>query len=96
LCASAADCVDNFTVEWYTPDGHFDQQFPMTATLVKPINYRQVGNGVARPDGVLHFNYAWDSTSGNLADLFDWRVGEIVTYPGGNPFVWPRPPYDAS
>jgi hypothetical protein len=95
-CTSAEECRDNFTVEWYTPDDKFHQQFPMTATLVKPIDFRQVGPGVPR-HGVLHFEYTFESTSGDLADLSDWQVGELVQYPGHvNPFKWPRPPYDGS
>jgi hypothetical protein len=89
-------CVDNFTVEWYTPDGKFDQSFPMTATLTKPVNFHQVGPGVARSGGVLHFDYEWSSSSGNLGDLPDCQVGERVSYPGANPFVWPSPPYHGS
>jgi hypothetical protein len=30
----------------------------------------------------LHFEYAWDSSSGSLADLSDCEVGEKVDYPG--------------
>jgi hypothetical protein len=60
-----------------------------------PINFHQVGAGVSRPGGILHFDYQWDSSSGNLADLSDCQVGENVVYPGGGPgFVWPKPPYN--
>ena len=65
--------------------------------IVKPINFQQVGPGVQRPNGVLHFDYAWESSSGNLADLSNCKVGEKVDYPGAaDPFVWPSPPYAAN
>jgi len=43
----------------------------------------------------LHFEYAWDSSSGKLSDLTGsgCTVYENVSYPGGNPFLWPSPPY---
>src|SRR5262249_53095769 len=74
---------------------------PPTTTLQvmppAPINFHQVGNGVAKLGGVLHFKYAWDSNTGDLKDLKDCQVGQRVDYPGGNnPFVWPRPPYVGS
>ena len=63
-------------------------------TLSIPVNYRQtVGSGAG---GVLHFEYAWDSSTGKLTDLSACLVGEEVTYSGGNPFVWPKPPWNGS
>jgi hypothetical protein len=60
-----------------------------------PVNYRQtVGSDAG--GGVLHFEYGWDSSTGNLADLRACLAGEEVTYPGGNPFVWPKPPWNGS
>ena len=60
-----------------------------------PVNYRQT---VGRDDGggVLSFEYAWDSSSGRdkLDDLKDCEVGEHVSYPGPNPFPWPKPPWN--
>jgi Domain of unknown function (DUF4157) len=44
-----------------------------------PVNYRQTAGGPA-PGGVLHFEYAWDSSSGNLTDLDTCEVGERVDY----------------
>jgi hypothetical protein len=35
--ACGQNCSDNFTVEWYTPDGQFDFQFPMSAHLAPRI-----------------------------------------------------------
>jgi len=47
-------------------------------------------------NGVLHFDYTWESSTGNLADLSNCLVGEFVTYPGAaNPYVWPSPPWAA-
>jgi len=64
--------------------------------IVKPINWQQVGPGQQRPNGVLHFDYAWESSSGNLADLSNCKVGEKVDYPGtDDPYVWASPPYAA-
>jgi hypothetical protein len=42
------------------------------------------------PDGVLVFIYQWLPTSGSVGDL-DGLVGEIVEYPGGDPYQWPPP-----
>lgn len=44
-----------------------------------PTNFRET---LRRRDagGVLHFEYAWDSSTGSLADLGSCEVGEIVTY----------------
>lgn len=58
-----------------------------------PINFRQVGQGTDIGNGQLRFNYAWDSSDGDLANLNNCTVGEIVTYPGNNPFVLPSPPF---
>jgi hypothetical protein len=43
--------------------------------------------------GTLHFEYEWDSTTGDLADLYNCSVREKVDYPGGNPYYWPSPPW---
>jgi hypothetical protein len=57
-----------------------------------PVNFRQT-SVTELPNGVLQFQYAWDSNTGNIADLSNCMVGEIVTYPDGDPFNWPSPPY---
>jgi hypothetical protein len=59
-----------------------------------PVNFRQTNTSDAG-NGDLHFAYAWDSSSGNLADLSACTVGEIVTYPGSNPYNW-SPPFPAN
>ncbi|MGQ0835702.1 MAG: DUF6531 domain-containing protein [Gammaproteobacteria bacterium] len=58
-----------------------------------PINFRQVSASDIG-NGILRFEYAWNSSSGNLADLAACVVGEIVTYPSSqNPWPWPSPPF---
>ena len=66
-----------------------------TCVRAVPTNMRQtywedLGNGV------LYFEYAWDSTTGELADLYNCHEGEKVDYPGGNPYYWPSPPWTGS
>jgi hypothetical protein len=62
-----------------------------------PINYQQVGDGIVSSGGLLQFNYSWESSSGDLADLTKCEVGENVTYPDpADPFPWPSPPYSGS
>ena len=60
-----------------------------------PVNFHQTigrdGGG-----GRLLFEYEFDSSTGKLEDLTGCVVGEIVTYPGGNPFRYPSPPYAAN
>ena len=85
---------DSFAATWSSPD--YEVQDDVAITLIVPINYQQMGPGVAEPGGVLHFNYTWASTTGNVADLTQCMVGEHVSYPGGDPFVWPSPPYNGS
>jgi hypothetical protein len=65
-------------------------------TVAAPTNFRQTSATIHHPSGVLEFTYAWDSTSGNLADLSGCMVGEKVDYPGGNPYIWPSPPWSTS
>jgi hypothetical protein len=44
-----------------------------------PTNFRETARR-KDPGGVLHFEYNWDSSTGNKADLSACEVGEIVTY----------------
>ncbi|HEX5411140.1 MAG TPA: hypothetical protein VFZ27_04695 [Terriglobia bacterium] len=61
-----------------------------------PTNFHQVDES-AEAGGVLHFDYAWGSSSGNLADLTNCTVNEKVSYPGTqNPYVWPDPPWNTA
>jgi hypothetical protein len=51
---------------------------PATPSAI-PRNFRQTAGSDAG-GGVLHFEYAWDSSTGNLADLRGCEVGERVDY----------------
>jgi hypothetical protein len=56
-----------------------------------PVNYRQTL--FRDPSAILHFEYKWDSSTGNLADLSACQVEEYVTYVGPNPYYFASPPY---
>jgi len=68
--------------------------FTVTAPIngAIPVNYRQTLVRVD-PSAVLHFEYMWESSSGNLADLSACQVEEYVTYVGPNPYSFATPPY---
>lgn len=69
----------------------------MTLNLPSVVDFQQVGPGVARANGTLHFKYSWKSSTGNLSDLKNCEVGERVVYPGrGSPYVWPSPPWNGT
>ena len=53
-----------------------------TATRAHPVNFHEVM--YMSDDGLLVTYYEWESSSGNLADIADCSVGELVTYPGPN------------
>jgi hypothetical protein len=59
-----------------------------------PVNFHQTSTSDGG-NGDLHFTYAWDSSSGHLPDLSACTVGELVTYPGSNPYYWQSPPFPA-
>ena len=44
-------------------------------------------------DGTLYFEYEWDSSTGDLADLDGCLEGEKVEYPNGDPYCFPSPPW---
>ena len=61
-----------------------------------PVNFRQtLVEALGEDIGVhLEFEYRWDSSTGNPADLASCEVGEIVDYPGIGPgFFYPSPPF---
>ena len=100
--AGTTNVREAFDVESYAygsdgfcDDGWNQVQYFEDVTVAVPTNFRQASVADIG-DGVLQFHYAWDSTSGNLADLNGCQVGEIVTYPGGNPYFWPSPPFPAN
>jgi hypothetical protein len=81
-----------YTTWWYL--GATSAAVYLQAPPAVPVNFHQDG-AQQRPGGVLHFDYSWGSSSGNLADLGNCEIGELVTYPGGaNPFVFPNPPWN--
>lgn len=62
-------------------------------TVATPTNFHLVSSADAG-NGDLRLVYSWDSTSGNLSDLGNCTVGEIVSYPGSsNPYPFPSPPF---
>lgn len=71
-----------------------------TTSQAVPVDFQQVGPGTPQPGGVLMFIYSWASSSGDLADLSNCRVGEFVLCPGPSGpnvrFDWPSPPYSGS
>jgi hypothetical protein len=71
--------------------------FTVTGTIngAIPVNYRQTAFSV-QSSASLHFEYKWDSSTGNLADLSTCQIEEYVTYVGPNPYPWPSPPYLAN
>ena len=69
------------------------EEFVEPQQCAYPTNFRQVGNGTDIGRGVLRFNYSWGSSTGNLADLSQCTVGEIVTYPGTGNYFPPSPPF---
>jgi hypothetical protein len=60
-----------------------------------PVNFRQA-LVQKLPNGVLHFEYTWESSTGRLADLQRCVVGELVRFDGADPFVPPNPPWVVS
>ena len=63
-----------------------------------PINFHQV-NGYNIGNGILRFEYYWDSESNNYDDIKGLIIGEIVEYSGdckitGNTFMPDSPPYN--
>lgn len=88
---------ETFITKWYTPGPKTvtatgcDSSKSKQVTVAAPTNFRETYREV-RPNGVLYFEYRWDSTSGNLADLSGCKVGEKVDYPGPNdPYCFPPP-----
>ncbi len=68
---------------------------PAPVNVGYPTNFRQTSES-ATSDGVLHFRFDWDSSTGNYSDIASCVIGEIVTYPGtADPWPWPSPPFPA-
>ena len=56
-----------------------------------PTNFRKTTHSAEGLTMIV--NYAFDSWTGNVADLWRCRVGEYVTYGGPNPYPFPDPPF---
>jgi hypothetical protein len=74
--------------------------FQVTPATAVPVNFRTAAvnkNPSSYPIGTLEFVYYWDSSTGNIADLANCSVGEIVYYPVQSPdpthYRWTQPPY---
>ena len=65
---------------------------PSRSASAVPTNFRQTA-GRDAGGGILHFEYTWDSSTGNRADLSGCEVGEHVSYLGPSPFPRPSPPF---
>lgn len=87
---------DQVEGSWTSPDFVQEQSFDLDLIRPIPVKFKQDGPAEARAHGVLHFNYKWESSTGVMSDIADCQIGENVVYPGGDPFVWPKPPYDGS
>ena len=60
-----------------------------------PTHFVQT-SGTSQSNGLIYFEYAWISTTGNVQDLSSCLVREHVTYPGGlGIFTWPSPHYQS-
>jgi hypothetical protein len=94
--ATSPSCPGGYFFNGNSQAGLCFVTFAITSTVAVPINFRQKSVGTLR-NGTLVFEYEFDSSTGNLADLKDCQVGENVLYPSGSsPFVWPKPPYNGA
>jgi len=80
---------------YYNGLGQTDANGEAQVRCAVPTNFHQVGPGDDN-QGVLHFHYEWSSSTGKISDLSQCTIGEIVTYPGANPYPWPKPPFDSN
>lgn len=67
---------------------------PCAPPCAIPTNFRQTAASDAG-NGTLHFEYAWNSSTGNLADLANCEGGERVDYQAAD-IPWPSPPFRAN
>jgi hypothetical protein len=79
------DCYDN-NYTYIISDGG-----PVETLCAVPTNFVQLGAATDIGGGELRFEYAYDSSTGRLADLSACTVGEIVTYPGTGNYTPPAP-----
>ena len=64
---------------------------PTQVTCAIPTNFRQISVS-DQGGGTLHFEYAWDSSTGKLSDLSHCGVGERVDYNAAD-LPFPSPPF---
>ena len=64
-----------------------------TVTIASVTNFSE-DSWLDLGNGVLYFEYSWDSSSGELNDLNGCKVGEKVDYSGGNPYTPDDPPFN--
>jgi hypothetical protein len=50
-----------------------------------------IDSGSDAGGGVLHFQYSYSSSIGDVSNLTSCTLNEKVDYPGGNPYSWPNP-----
>jgi len=87
FCCDGQECCDQTNCEICKDSG---------CERAVPTNMRETYSE-DRGGGVLHFEYAWDSTTGDLNDLGNCFEGEKVDYPGGgDTYYWPSPPWNCS
>lgn len=73
-----------------------DLVYYLTPVCAIPTNLQQSGPGRDAGNGTLHFDYTWQSSTGNLQDLSACHIQERVQYPGsGLTYTFPSPPYPA-
>ena len=78
----------------YIPLGSTTDYAMLTVRAPHPVNFHMTGHE-SYSNGQLHFDYAWDSSTGTLDDLSQCTIGEIVYLPGrGSTYTWPKPPFD--
>ncbi len=57
-----------------------------------PTNFQLSTGGFDPGSYTLRVQLTWSSSSGNMDDIAECRVGEIVLYPGtGREYIWPSP-----
>jgi len=91
---------ETFRVSWNTAGIHTvtaslcDSNDSNQATVACPTNFHQT-YWEDFGDGVLYFEYMWDSSTGDLNDLSGCEVGEVVYYGStSDPYIPPDPPFD--
>jgi hypothetical protein len=78
------DAVGDYVIRLVVTDAAGLTSAPSTVTIsstrAHPYKFKAI-KSFPRRDGVLITYYTWESSSGNLADIADCEVGELVTYP---------------